>query len=76
MAKVIFRLNLQGKTPSTWAIPQSNVMAPKDNKGNKFIDYLDPKVNSNLNKRNNQVLWSKKDLTNLSNKRKISIIQN
>lgn len=39
MAKVIFRLNLQGKTPSTWAIPQSNVMAPKDNKGNKFIDY-------------------------------------
>lgn len=39
MAKVIFRLNLPGKTPSTWAIPQSNVMAPKDNKGNKFIDY-------------------------------------
>ena len=39
MAKVIFRLNLQGKTPSTWAIPQSNVMARKDDKGNKFIDY-------------------------------------
>ncbi len=39
MAKVIFRLNLQGKTPSTWSLPQSNVMAPKDEKGNKFIAY-------------------------------------
>jgi hypothetical protein len=39
MAKVIFRLNLQGKTPSTWSLPQSNVMSPKDEKGNKFIAY-------------------------------------
>ena len=39
MAKVIFRLNLQGKTPSTYSIPQNNVMANKPGKGNKFIAY-------------------------------------
>ena len=41
---------------------------------NKAIEYLEPQVNSNVNKRNNWVLWSNKDLKNLSNKRKNSII--
>ena len=36
---------------------------------NKAIDNLHPKVNSNLNKRNNRVLLSNKDLKNLSNKK-------
>lgn len=39
MAKIVFRLTLAGKTPSTWAISQQSVMAPKENKGNKFIAY-------------------------------------
>lgn len=40
MAKVIFRLDLQEKKPSTWSIPQNSVMAPKEDKGNKFIGYF------------------------------------
>lgn len=39
MAKVIFRLTIEGKTPSTWEIPQTNVMGLKEGKGKKFIDY-------------------------------------
>ena len=39
MAKVIFRLTLEGKTPSTWELPQTNVMGLKEGKGKKFIDY-------------------------------------
>lgn len=39
MAKIVFRLTLAGKTPSTWAIAQNSVMAQKENKGNKFIAY-------------------------------------
>ena len=39
MAKVIFRLTIEGKTPSTWELPQTNVMGLKEGKGKKFIDY-------------------------------------
>jgi hypothetical protein len=39
MAKVIFRLTIEGKTPSTWELPQSNVMGIKQGKGKKFINY-------------------------------------
>ena len=37
--KVIFRLTIEGKTPSTWELPQTNVMGIKEGKGKKFIDY-------------------------------------
>lgn len=37
--KVIFRLTIEGKTPSTWELPQTNVMGIKEEKGKKFIDY-------------------------------------
>ena len=39
MAKVVFRLNLEGKTPSSWELPQTSVMANRPNKGKKFINY-------------------------------------
>jgi hypothetical protein len=39
MAKIIFRLTIEGKTPSTWGLPQTNVMGVKPGKGKKFIDY-------------------------------------
>ena len=37
--KVIFRLTIEGKTPSTWELPQTNVMGIKEGRGKKFIDY-------------------------------------
>lgn len=37
--KIVFRLNLPGKTPSSWAIKQDSVMADKVGKGKKFINY-------------------------------------
>lgn len=37
--KLIFRLIIEGKTPSTWELPQSNVMGVKEGKGKKFINY-------------------------------------
>lgn len=39
MGKIIFALNEQGKTPSSWTIPQDSVMAEKGNTGMKFINY-------------------------------------
>jgi putative ubiquitin-RnfH superfamily antitoxin RatB of RatAB toxin-antitoxin module len=37
--KVIFRLTIEGKTPSTWELPQTSVMGIKEGKGKKFIEY-------------------------------------
>ena len=37
--KIIFRLTIEGKTPSTWELPQTNVMGIKEGKGKKFINY-------------------------------------
>lgn len=39
MAKIIFRLTIEGKTPSTWGLPQTSVMGIKPGKGKKFINY-------------------------------------
>lgn len=39
MGKLIFRLTVEGKTPSTWELPQSNVMGIKEGKGKKFMNY-------------------------------------
>ena len=38
--KIIFRLTIEGKTPSTWELPQTNVMGIKEGKGKKFINLL------------------------------------
>ena len=38
-SKVIFRLTIEGKTPSTWQLPQTSVMGVKEGKGKKFINY-------------------------------------
>jgi hypothetical protein len=43
---------------------------------NNAMEYFNPKLNSNLNKRNNWVLQRNKDLKNLSNKMKYSILDN
>ena len=39
MGKIIFALNEDGKTPSSWTIPQESVMAEKNDAGMKFINY-------------------------------------
>lgn len=39
MGKIIFALNEEGKTPSSWTIAQDSVMADKDGSGMKFINY-------------------------------------